>query len=214
MYWEQEAPIRIDDDCSVYKPICRGGRQGCVFSPDLFNIYNEMIVRNIKHHVRVGGNNINNLRYADGTVLIADSVEKTAKHPCNSHSRKWKQRTSTECKEDWVHGHYHYITITISEQSVIPVCNIPCKGERIKQVDTFKYLGFTITPDSRCYTEIKKRTALSKETFAMMKSIFTNRNIKVYTKINTLKAYIWFILLYGCECWTLTKDLERRLEAA
>ena len=47
-----------------------------------------------------------------------------------------------------------------------------------------------------------------------MKSIFTNRNIKVYTKINTLKAYIWFILLYECECWALTKDLERRLEAA
>ena len=47
-----------------------------------------------------------------------------------------------------------------------------------------------------------------------MKSIFTNRIIKVYTKINALKAYIWSILLYGCECWTLTKDLERRLEAA
>ena len=61
---------------------------------------------------------------------------------------------------------------------------------------------------------MKKRIALSKETFTKMKSIFTNRNIKVYTKINTLKAYIWSIFLYGCECWTLTKDLERRLEAA
>ena len=47
-----------------------------------------------------------------------------------------------------------------------------------------------------------------------MKFIFTNRNIKVYTKINTLKAYIWSILLCGCECWTLPKYLERRLEAA
>ena len=75
MYWEQEATIRIDDDCSVYKPICRGVRQGCFFSPDLFNIYSEMVLRNIKHHegVRVGGNNINNLRYSDDTVLLADS---------------------------------------------------------------------------------------------------------------------------------------------
>ena len=73
LYWEQEATIRIDDDCSAYKPICRGVRLGCVFSPDLFNIYSEIILRNIKHHegVRVEGNNINNLRYADGTVLIA-----------------------------------------------------------------------------------------------------------------------------------------------
>ena len=38
--------------------------------------------------------------------------------------------------------------------------------------------------------------------------------MKVYTKINTLNAYIWSILLYGYECWTLTKDLEIRLEAA
>ena len=83
LYWEQAATIKTDNDCSVYKPICKGGRQGCVFSPHLFNIYNNIILRNIKHHenVRVGGNNINNLRYADDTVLIADSEEKTAKHP-------------------------------------------------------------------------------------------------------------------------------------
>ena len=104
--------------------------------------------------------------------------------------------------------------MVISKQSEIPVSNIFCKVERIKQVGTFKYLGFTITPDARFDTEIKKRIALSKDTFTRMKSIFTNRNIRIYTKINTLKAYIWSILLHGCECWTLTKDLERRLEAA
>ena len=76
LYWEQEAAIRINNDCSVYIPICRGVRQGCIsFSPDLFNIYCEMILLNIKHHegVRAGGDSINNLRYADDTVLIADS---------------------------------------------------------------------------------------------------------------------------------------------
>ena len=78
--------------------------------------------------------------------------------------------------------------------SDIPICNILWKGERIKQVDTFKYLN--IAPDSRCDTEIKKTIALSKDTFTKMKSIFTNRYIKVYTKISTLKAYTWPILLY------------------
>ena len=66
----------------MYKPICRGVRQGSVFfSLDLFNIYSEIFLRNIKHHegVRVGGNNIKNLRYADDTVLIADSEEKLQK---------------------------------------------------------------------------------------------------------------------------------------
>ena len=77
--------------------------------------------------------------------------------------------------------------MVISKQSDIPVCNILCKGERIKQVNSFKYLGVTITPDARCKTVIKKTIALSKDTFTKMKSIFTNRNIKVYTKINNLK---------------------------
>ena len=44
--------------------------------------------------------------------------------------------------------------MVISKQSGIPVCNIHCKRERIKQVGTFKYLGYTITPDARCDTEI------------------------------------------------------------
>ena len=69
-----------------------------------------------------------------------------------------------------------------SQNSDIPVCS---KGERIKQVGTVGYLGFTITPDARCDTEIKKRIALSKYIFTKIKSIFANRNIKIYTKINT-----------------------------
>ena len=48
--WEQEATIRVDNYCSVYKPICRGVRQGCIFSPGLFNIYCEKILRNIEQH--------------------------------------------------------------------------------------------------------------------------------------------------------------------
>ena len=208
LYWEQEAAIRVDNDCSEYRPICRGVRQGCVFSPDLFNIYSEMILRNIEQHegVKVGGHNINNLRYADDTVLIADSEEKLqnilSTVTIESENKELQLNAKkTEC-------------MVISKQPDTPVCNISCKGERIKQVSTFKYLGFTITPDARCDTEIKKRIALSKDTFTKMKSIFTNRNISLSTKVNTLKAYVWSILLYGCECWTLTKDHERRLEAA
>ena len=55
----------------------------------------------------------------------------------------------------------------------------------MKQVGTFKY--FTITPDARCDAGLKKRIAFA---FAQIKSIFTNRIIRIYTKINILKAYI------------------------
>ena len=68
--------------------------------------------------------------------------------------------------------------------------------------------------DARCDTEIKNRIALSKDSFTKSKSIFTNRNIRIYTKINTLKVYIWSILLHESNFWTLTKDLGKRFEAA
>ena len=80
--------------------------------------------------------------------------------------------------------------MAISKQSDMFVCNIIYKEEKIKQVGTFKYLGFTITPDARCDTEIKKRVAFSADTFKKIKFFFTNRKIRMYTKINTMKAYI------------------------
>ena len=208
LYWEQEAAIRIDNDCSVYRPIRRGVRQGCVFSPDLFNIYSEMILRNIQNQegVNVGGHNINNLRYADDTVLIADSEDKLQSILTTVAEESEKKGLQLNAKKTEC--------MVISKKSVIPRCNITCKGENIKQVDTFKYLGCTITPDARSEFEIKKRIGMSKSTFNNMKSIFANKSIHLTTKIKTLKAYIWSILLYGCECWTLTKDTERRLEAA
>ena len=207
LYWEQEAAIRIDNEYSEYKPICRGVRQGCVLSPDLFNIYSEMILRNIGQHegITVGGYNINNLRYADDTILIADSEEKlqdivTTVTKESENKGLQLNAKKTEC-------------MVISKRPDSPICNVSCKGKRIQQVNTFRYLGFTITPNAKCAFEIKKRIALSKDTFTNKKTIFTNRNIKLNTKFNTMKAYVWSILLYGCECWTLTKPLERKLEA-
>ena len=78
LYWEQTACIRIDNNMSDFTTIERGVRQGCVFSPDFFKLYGEIILRSI-HDLPgfiVGGYNLNNLRYADDTVLIADSQEK------------------------------------------------------------------------------------------------------------------------------------------
>ena len=78
LYWNQEAAVRYENEYSQFCSIRRGVRQGCVFSPDLFNLYSESIIRNIQDikGVIVGGFNINNLRYADDIVLIADSREK------------------------------------------------------------------------------------------------------------------------------------------
>ena len=75
LYWEQKAAMKVNNDISEYINIKRDVQQGCVLSPDLFNIYSEMILRNLEdiEGVKVGGYNCNNLRYADDTVLIASS---------------------------------------------------------------------------------------------------------------------------------------------
>ncbi|GFO03075.1 endonuclease-reverse transcriptase [Plakobranchus ocellatus] len=67
MYWEQTAAMRIESKTSTFQDI------GCVLSPDLFSLYSEIIIRNLENHpgIKVGRQNINNLRYVDDTVLIA-----------------------------------------------------------------------------------------------------------------------------------------------
>ena len=77
MYWKQAAAIRISSHVGKYVEIKKGVRQGCVMSPDLFNLYNERILRELqaKPGLVVGRNSINNLRYADDTLLIATSEE-------------------------------------------------------------------------------------------------------------------------------------------
>ena len=78
LYWNQTAAVRVGDELTEWQEIRRGVRQGCVLSPDLFNIYSEMIMRELEglEGIRVGGRNITNIRYADDTALIADSETK------------------------------------------------------------------------------------------------------------------------------------------
>ena len=191
--------IRVDNECSEYRAIRRGVRQDCVFSPDYLRNMDQ------QEGVKVGGHNINNLRYADDTVLIADTEEKLQvilQTVTKESENKGLQLNAkkTEC-------------MVVTKKPDVPTCNLTCKCEQIKQVKTFKYLGCTITPGGKCDTEIKNRIAMSKDTFTKMKLVIANRNTSLSTKLNTLKAYVWSVLLYGCDCWTLTKDLKKRLEA-
>ena len=208
LYWDQSAAVRIGGELSEYTLIKRGVRQGCVMSPDLFNIYSEMILRNLENYpgVKINGVNINNIRYADDTVLIADSeenlqrllditIEKSEEMGLTLNVKK------TEC-------------MVISKKAIVPSCNLQSRGQQIKLVKKFKYLGYMITSDGKCITEIKKRIATAKDAFQKLSLILKNRNISMTTKFRVLKTYVWSTLTYGCECWTITSDIEKKIEAA
>ncbi|GFO11605.1 retrovirus-related pol polyprotein from type-1 retrotransposable element r2 [Plakobranchus ocellatus] len=100
MYWEQTAAMRIENKTSTFQDIIkRGVRQGCGLSPDLFSLYSEIIMRNLENHpgIKVGGQNINNLRYADDTVLIAENKEDLQKllNIVEEESRKKEKEPSS-----------------------------------------------------------------------------------------------------------------------
>ena len=78
MYWEQTAVVRTEHGITEEFQIKKGVRQGCVLSPSLFNLYTEKIFREIEdmEGVNVRGHNINNLRYADDTSLLALEEQK------------------------------------------------------------------------------------------------------------------------------------------
>ena len=84
----------------------------------------------------------------------------------------------------------------------------------VKEVDKFKYLGYLLLSDGKCITETKRRITAAKVTFKRLSSIMTNRNIKMDTKFRIIQTYVWSVLLYGCELWTVTNNTRKRLEAA
>ncbi|GFN79410.1 RNA-directed DNA polymerase from mobile element jockey-like [Plakobranchus ocellatus] len=80
--------------------------------------------------------------------------------------------------------------VVISKKSSNRKCNLVSKGEKIKQVTKFKYLGYLITSDDRCTSEISKRIAMTKDTFQKMKPILTNRNISM-TFTTKIRICLW-----------------------
>ena len=78
LYWNQVATIRVENKLGEWVPIQKGVRQGCVLSPNLFSLCSEKIMKTVQdlEGVQLGDMNINNLRYADDTALIANSNEK------------------------------------------------------------------------------------------------------------------------------------------
>jgi len=182
-------------------------RQGCCLSPLLFNIYSEAVMREalegIDEGIKVGGKLLKDVRFADDEGMVAGTESGLQKvmDSVNTTAEKYGMRINTKKTK------VMKISRNIGEKVKIMI-----NGKEIEQVQSFKYLGSTMTEDGRCESEIKIRIAMAKEAFSKRRELLTRR-FRKRVKNKIVKTLVWSVLLYGCETWTLTKETARRLEA-
>ena len=85
--------------------------------------------------------------------------------------------------------------------------------KEVEQVQSFTYLGQLITEDGKSEGEIRSRIGLAKNAFSKRYKLLTNKNISLKTRLRLTKCYVWSLLTYSCDTWTLSKQMEAKIEA-
>ena len=153
LYAGQEALVRTGHGTTDWFQIGKGVCQGCILSPCLFNFYAECIMRNAgleeaKAGIKIAGGNINNLRYADDTTLIAESEEELKSLLMKAESEKVGLKLNIQKTK-----------IMVSS----PIISWQIDGETVETVADFIFLGSKITADVDCSHEIKRRLLLGRK---------------------------------------------------
>ena len=94
-----------------------------------------------------------------------------------------------------------------------PITSWEIDGETVDTVADFIFLGSKISADGDCSHETKRRLFLGRKVMTNLDSILKSRDITLSTKVCLVKAVIFPVVIYGCECWTLKKAELRRIDA-
>ena len=142
--------------------------------------------------IKIAGRNINNLRYADDTTLMAESEEEL-----KSLSMKVK-----------VESEKVGLKLNIQKTKIMasgPVTSWEIDGETVETVSDFILGGSKITADGDCCHVIKRRLLLGRKVMTNLDSILESRDITLPIKVCLVKAIIFPVIMYGCEIWTVKK---------
>ena len=94
-----------------------------------------------------------------------------------------------------------------------PITSWEIDGETVETVSDFIFGGSKITTDGDCSHEIKRRLLLGRKVMTTLDSILKSRDITLPTKAHVVKAIVFQVVMYGCECWTIRKPEHRRVDA-
>ncbi|KAK3895277.1 hypothetical protein Pcinc_000994 [Petrolisthes cinctipes] len=183
-----------------------GVRQGCPLSPTLFNIFLERIMTDaLEDHmgtVSIGGQTITNLRFADDIDVMAGSEEELMRvvHNLDTASTNYGMEISAEKSK---------IMTNNTEGIHTPIA---VRGQLLETVQHFKYLGSIINEEGS-KMEILSRAAQTTAALAKLKTVWQDKNISLKIKLKLLRAIVLSVFLYACETWTLTAELQRRIQA-
>ena len=150
--------------------------------------------------IKIAGRNINNLRYAEDTTLMAESEEELK-------SLLMKVKVESEKVG---------LKLNIQKTKIMssgPTTSWEIDGETVETVSDFIFLGSKITTDGDCSHEIKRCLLLGRKGMTNLASILKSRDITLLTKVHLVKAMVFPVVIYGCESWSIKKAECQRIDA-
>ena len=147
--------------------------------------------------IKIAGRNINNLRYADDTTLMAESEEEL---------KSLLMKVKVESEKVGLKFNIQKTKIMASG----PITSWEIGGETVSD---FIFGGSKITAVGDCSHEIKRRLLLGRKVVTNLDSIFKSRDITLPTKVHLAKAMVFPVVMYGCESWTVKKAEHQRIDA-
>ena len=150
--------------------------------------------------IKIAGRNINNLRYADDTTLMAES-----KQGLKSLLMKMKE----ESEKAGLKLNTHKTKIMVSS----PITSWQIDGETMEIVKDFIFWGSKTTSAGDCSHETKRRLLLGRKAMTNLDSILKSRNNTLPTKVHVVKAMVFPVVIYKCESWTIKKMECQKIDA-
>ena len=182
---------QIDGGTTEWYQIGKRVHQGCLVSPCLFTLYAEYFMRNAGLD-KIAGRNINNLRYAEDTILMAESVEEL---------KSLLMKVKEESEKVGLNLNIQKSKIVVSG----PITSWQIHGERVETVPDCIFGGSKITADGGCSHEIKRHLLLGRKVMTNLDSILKSRDITLPIKVRLVKAMVFPVVMYGCKSWTIKK---------